>query len=67
MRTYVCDIAALHNLAVLEWHHRVNRLSMSPRKIKLLLERSKGNGVPTAEGNLEVLRDHIPEVFKRER
>ena len=63
MRTYVCDIAAIHNLAVLEWRHRVNRLSMEPRRIRRMLEVSKEKDVPAAEGNLKVLRDHIPEVF----
>ena len=63
MRIYVCDIAAIHNLAVLEWRHRVNRLSMEPRRIKRMLEVSKEKDVPTADGNLKVLQDHIPEVF----
>ncbi len=62
LRMYICDIAALHNLAVLEWRHRVDSRAMSPLRIKLFLEKSKRLEVPTAEGNLKVLFDHIPEA-----
>ena len=65
MRTYGRNAAAMNNLAVLEWQHRNHRLSMIPARIKWFLETSKAGGVTEAEANLKVLRDHIPEVFKR--
>lgn len=65
MRTYGRNAAAMNNLAVLEWQHRNHRLSMIPARIKWFLETSKAEGVTEAEANLKVLRDHIPEVFKR--
>lgn len=67
MRTYGRNAAAMNNLAVLEWRHRNHRLSMIPARIKWFLETSRAGGVTEAEANLKVLRDHIPEVFKRER
>ena len=65
MRTYVCDAAALHNLAVMEWHHRIHGLSMNPWRIKLRLEKAKQLEVPTAEKNLNVLFQYLPEVTAR--
>ena len=67
LRTYVCDIAALHNLAVLEWRHRVNSVSMNPWRIKTYLEKAQKLGVPMAERNLKILLDHIPEVNEKEK
>lgn len=55
------DIAATHNLAVLEWRHRNFRLGMDPQRIKRWLEEARRLNVPTAESNLKVLLDHIPE------
>ena len=64
MRTYGRNAAAFNNLAVLEWQHRNHRLSMIPERIKWFLETAKEQGVLTADENMKVLRDHIPEVFK---
>ena len=66
-RTCVCDGAALHNLAVLEWRHRINALIMNPWSIQLWLETAKEWGIPTAEANLRVLRQHIPEVLQERK
>ncbi len=57
-----CDAASLNNLAVLQWRHRIDRLSMDPWTILALLEKAKKCGVPTAEGNLKTLLSHMPEV-----
>ena len=65
LRTFVCDIAAIHNLAVLEWRHRVNSMSMNPWRIKAYLEKAQKLGVPTAEGHLKILLSHIPEVNEK--
>lgn len=62
MRAYVCDIAARHNLAVLEWRHRSNYSGMNPWRIKAFLEKSKKLEVPTAAENLKILFEHIPEL-----
>jgi len=61
MRMFGDDIAAVHNLAVLEWRHRNFRLGMDPQRIKRWLEEARRLNVPTAEANLKVLLDHIPE------
>lgn len=55
------DIAAVHNLAVLEWRHRNFRMGMNPLRIRGCLEAAKRLNVPTAAANLKVLLDHIPE------
>ena len=55
------DFAATQNLAVLEWRHRNFRMGMTPRRIKSCLEEARRLNVPTAEANLKVLLDHIPE------
>ena len=65
MRTYICDVAALHNLAVLAWRHRIDVFDMKPWRIQSMLEMSKKRDVPTAEGNLRVLYAHIPELMQR--
>ncbi len=60
MRMFGGDIAAVHNLAVLEWKHRIFRVGMDPRRIKSYLEEAKYRNVANAESNLKVLFDHIP-------
>ena len=50
-----------HNLAVLEWRHRNFRMGMNPLRIRGCLEAARRLKVPTAEANLKVLLDHIPE------
>jgi hypothetical protein len=39
------------------------RDSMDPGRIRQFLELARNAGVPVAEGNLGVLRSHLPEVF----
>ena len=52
-----------NNVAVLEWQHRSQRLSMNPWRIKQMLFIAADEGVEVAKDNLKVLFDHIPEVF----
>ena len=61
MRMFCGDIAAVHNIAVLEWMHRSFRTGMNPRRIKRYLEEAKRLEVPTAEANLKILLDHVPQ------
>lgn len=61
MRMFGGDIAAVHNIAVLEWMHRSSRTGMNPRRIKRYLEEAKRLEVPTAEANLKILLDHVPQ------
>ena len=63
IRAYICDAASMHNLAVLEWEHRIFRTSMNPFHIKMLLELSVQKKVPEAKANLEIMKAHIPEIF----
>ena len=63
IRAYICDVASIHNLAVLEWEHRIFRTSMNPFRIKKQLEISAEKEVPAAKANLKIVRAHIPEVF----
>ena len=58
MRTFRWNGAAVHNLAVLEWRHRIFRTDMDPLRIM----RRIGYISRTSEENLKVLRDHVPEV-----
>ena len=62
MRKFGRDIRAVHNLAVLEWRHRNFRIGIDPKRIKRYLEEAKRHNVSTAETNLKVLHDHIPEA-----
>lgn len=59
-----CNAAAIHNLAVLEWQHRIHRYHMIPQRIDAYLRKAKMLKVPTADANLKVLYDHIPELTK---
>lgn len=67
LRTAACDAAAQNNLAVLEWRHRLNVSCMNPWRIQSGLETAKEYGIPTAEANLRVLRQHIPEVLQERK
>ena len=58
------DAAALNNLAVMMWRHQCDRHAMNPQFIKIMLERAVEADVPTAKANLEILRQHIPEIFE---
>ena len=58
------NAASANNLAVLAWRHQINRMSMNPWVIRRRLEAAAEAQVPTAEGNLAVLKEHIPEVFQ---
>ena len=58
-----CDASSANNLAVLKWRHQSMRDSMVPGRIRKFLELARNAGVPVAEGNLGVLRSHLPEVF----
>ncbi|MGN0833741.1 MAG: hypothetical protein ACI4RD_08880, partial [Kiritimatiellia bacterium] len=66
MRTYAYgfNAAACNNLAVLEWQHRSHGLNMIPQRIRWRLESARDQGIPRADENLRILREHIPEVFK---
>ena len=64
IRAYICDVASMHNLAVLEWEHRIFRTSMNPFRIKKQLEIADEKEVPTAKANLKIIKAHIPEVFE---
>ena len=55
--------AAANNLAVLMWRHQCDRMNMRPRYIKNLLEIAQSQGISVATSNLDVLREHLPEVF----
>ena len=57
-----CSIASLHNLVVLYWNHRANASNIDLKWMKGGLELAKKFGIPTAEANLKVLLDHIPEA-----
>lgn len=62
MRMFGGSIYAVHNLAVLEWRHRNFPIGMDPDRIKRYLEEAKSHKVSTAEANLKILHDHIPEA-----
>ena len=64
IRAYICDVASIHNLAVLEWEHRIFRTSLNPFRIKKQLEIADEKEVPTAKANLKILKAHIPEIFE---
>ena len=58
MRTFSWNDAAVHNLAVLEWRHRIFRTDMDPLRIMRRLSYSSR----TYKTNLKVLCDHISEA-----
>lgn len=63
-RGYHCYAPSLNNLAVLEWQHRSHRQTMSPWRIEVNLKMARDQEVPTADANLKVLYEHIPELTK---
>lgn len=60
------NAASHNNLAVLAWRHQIDRMRMDPWLIRRMLEEAAKAQVPTAEGNLAVLKEHIPEVFQEQ-
>ena len=62
MRAWRTNPAALNNLAVLYWRHRIFRLGFDPAEIRAMLELAARDGVSCAKQNISVLLAHIPEV-----